>query len=461
MKRKIGIRGRFVVALVSYTLVLTLIFTMVVYFLQQPFIEGFYIDHLKSELSYFASKYETDPDVVPADTRYNKSFLGIENLPSQLRDRIGQLPDGIHFESMANQSKTTKSRLETERRFDRHILKRENRGHSARGRSRVDWDDEHLAIVGIETLFDNRRIYMFAESDYLGAYMHSLKHFLVIAIVLFCALGVVLALFLSHRVTAPLSKLAGLINSMGVDRLPTGFSKSFKSDEFGILAKSLETSIERVKSFLTREQQFTRDASHELRTPVTAIKGAMELLQKINADASDKTGKLLKRVERSVIDMEITIESLLWLARETSNSDESSICSALPCVQRAMDQNRHLITDRPVKLTLVTEATPELKLPSGVFSIAVSNLIRNAIQFTTKGEIIITLRHNEVQVSDSGKGMDPERLQKIKTPGVKDEDSPGFGFGLDIVSRLCHRFGWNLYIDSVPDFGTTIRLVWS
>ncbi|GKT30193.1 HAMP domain-containing histidine kinase, partial [Aduncisulcus paluster] len=68
--------------------------------------------------------------------------------------------------------------------------------------------------------------------------------------------------------------------------------------------------------FIKREKDFTRDVSHELRTPLSVIKGALELIRLSHSSKSPEMQKPLGRIERSVKDMEETIETLLWIARE-------------------------------------------------------------------------------------------------------------------------------------------------
>ncbi|MBU2511667.1 HAMP domain-containing histidine kinase [bacterium] len=157
--------------------------------------------------------------------------------------------------------------------------------------------------------------------------------------------------------------------------------------------------------------------------------------------------------------METTIESLLWLARESDTSDKGTATDLLPSVQNAIEQNRHLLAGKPVEISLEVESTPILSAPAGVFAIAVSNLIRNSCQFTTRGQIVVTLKQNQIEVSDAGVGIAADTIDEIVKPDVSSSSSTGFGFGLDIVNRLCSRFGWQLKIDCKQGHGTKTSLI--
>jgi signal transduction histidine kinase len=284
--------------------------------------------------------------------------------------------------------------------------------------------------------------------------IHLFWAFLIVSLI-----GIGFGLLTGNRVIAPLNRLLNLVEKSSPDNLPSGFSQVFKNDEFGTLARAFESSFRRIQQFIKRENQFTRDASHELRTPVTVIKGAVELLNMTPVVKDEMSQKLIKRIERSTLDMETTIETLLWLARESNPKLYHTRCELTPLVQNAMAQNQHLIANKAIEMTFSATHNPIIAAPPGVVLIAVSNLIRNACQYTLKGFIKITVKADRVEVADSGPGIAQTDPQEIEKPTVIESGSKGFGFGLDIVNRLCERFGWQLLISSKSAEGTTACLV--
>ena len=91
--------------------------------------------------------------------------------------------------------------------------------------------------------------------------------------------------------------------------------------------------------------------------------------------------------------------------------------------------------------------------------IALTNLIQNAVRYTSNGQIKIYVREDRVLVCDTGIGIDGSNLETITQPHVRGTDSNGFGLGLSIVSRLCDRFGWRFEIESEVGRGTTAQLI--
>jgi len=226
-----------------------------------------------------------------------------------------------------------------------------------------------------------------------------------------------------------------------------------------VLARALEQSMQRVKDFVDREHQFTRDVSHELRTPVTVIKGAVELLKRQFTGEIKTVQRPLDRIERSVTKMESIIETLLWLSREEAAVNRGPAFEVLPVVREVIEQNQYLIVDKPLEIELITQADLQLTVPPPLFQIALTNLIRNALQYTLNGKITVDVRADRVVVSDTGAGIASTDLKTVTQPYMRGSDSEGFGLGLSIVSRLCDRIGWQLEIESVVGSGTTAQLI--
>jgi signal transduction histidine kinase len=282
---------------------------------------------------------------------------------------------------------------------------------------------------------------------------------LLAGVILVVIMGYWIGRLTSRKVIAPVVHLSGQVDQSGPDKLPTDLSKDFVDDEVGTLAAALEQSMKRIEAFVEREHQFTRNASHELRTPVTVIKGAVELLRKQLNPAEAARLRPLYRIQRQVTNMENIIEALLWLSREKVSADPDQKISVLPLVRDIIEENRQLIADKSIDINLVAQGKPILDVSAPLFQIALTNLIQNAVRYTSDGHITIYVREDRVLVCDTGIGIDGSDLENITQPHVRGTGSDGFGLGLSIVSRLCDRFGWQFKIESEVDRGTTAQLI--
>lgn len=225
------------------------------------------------------------------------------------------------------------------------------------------------------------------------------------------------------------------------------------------LATSLHEFANRIGQFVEREHNFTRDASHELRTPLTVIRVAGDMMATDPA-LSPMAQRSLKRIRAAGRDMEALIEAFLILAREgdTGLPDED-----FPVAARAaeeLEKAQALVAGKPVALHLRLEADPELHAPPRVFSVMLGNLLRNACHYTERGEVVVTVRSDAVEIRDTGVGMDAHELARVFEPFVRAGDGrkDGQGIGLTIVRRLSQRYGWAVRLESEPGRGTVATI---
>ena len=271
-------------------------------------------------------------------------------------------------------------------------------------------------------------------------------------------LSIVIGFINARRLISPGRRLIDKLLRSDPDNLPVDFAKEFGKDELGSLAKALEKSMQLIRAFIEREKQFTRDASHELRTPVTVIKGAVELLQQLPEIKNGSGKRPLERIERSVSDMEILIEVLLIRAREAASVNSSTACNVKKVAEAVVYESRYLLEGRDVDLTIEAPFAPEIKASEHELKMLLSNIVRNAINYTHNGSVTVTVSEDAIEISDTGIGIDSELLDSVTDPYVKGEQSNGYGIGLSIVTRICDKYGWKLDITSNSG-GTTFRIL--
>lgn len=272
-------------------------------------------------------------------------------------------------------------------------------------------------------------------------------------------LGFGLGVVVMRRAVAPVAQLARMVADLDLEHLSTDDHKRidssrFGDDEVGMLAATIEKTLERISAFVARERYFTSSASHELRTPITVIMGALEILQQSELSAADAA--VVERVRLATLDMKTTIEMFLCLARENDDGVYDEQFLVLPLVNRAIDQQRHLLGGKCVDLAIDDLAEPRVCGHPQAFSIAVSNLVRNALEHTLTGKspITIRVREHELLVTNQVSGDIDER----QAPNDASA-SQGYGLGLGIVQRLCERNGWSFSLHASEE-RVTARLAW-
>jgi signal transduction histidine kinase len=273
------------------------------------------------------------------------------------------------------------------------------------------------------------------------------------------ALGFGLGVVVMRRAFAPVAQLAKVVADIDLEHLSAADHKRIESsrfgnDEVGVLAGTIEKTLERISEFVTRERYFTSSASHELRTPITVITGALELLEQSDLSVADM--KAVDRAKRAALGMKSTIEMFLCLARENDDGLYEETFSVMPLVSLAVDQQRYLLGGKFIEVDIDDLARSRVSGRPQAFSIAVSNLVRNAFEHTLAGQgpITILIKERELLVTNR---VSSETV--VEHAPAENSPSQGYGLGLGIVQRLCERNGW-LFSLHVDDARVTACLSW-
>ena len=228
------------------------------------------------------------------------------------------------------------------------------------------------------------------------------------------------------------------------------------------LVTSFSSYSKRIQHFVERERAFTRDASHEFRTPLTVIKMASDLLL-AEQELDEVSRKYAKRIKGSARDMEELIDAFLILARETDKEFEDQHVVVADLVTAEIAKAEIYLEGKPVSVDLDLQYPLELHTAEKVLAIVLGNLIRNAVLYTNEGTVTIRIKTASVEIIDTGIGMSEEQVKRIFQPYYRAEHTGktkrrGYGVGLTIVKRLSTRFNWRVDIESQLDQGTRVEV---
>jgi signal transduction histidine kinase len=389
--------------------------------------DKFYRKQIQGELNTFLSQYRLDKSIEPPRSPYLSIYVDRSSLPKDLKQMVDGRPDGLYeVEDVGEEKEIVHSFL-------------------------------------IQTIPETRQtVYLFYDSGFLEI---SKKR--IIAIFFILAAGYVIVFFMSiwigrttsRKVIEPVRYLSEIVKKTEPENLPTDLSASFYDDEVGTLAQALEHAMRRIRLFIQREQQFTRNASHELRTPVTVIKGAVELLKQNPGVHHPGIRPPVLRIDRAALDMEDTIDSFLWLSREKDDLKSDEKCNVFKLINDTISQHQHLIENKSLVLDLINEADLQINAPRSLLKIVLGNMIKNAFNYTISGDIKVFVKSDRVCIQDTGIGISSEVLAKVTEPGVRGQESQGLGIGLAIVKMICDRMGWHFEIQSNTENGTTVQVI--
>jgi signal transduction histidine kinase len=229
-------------------------------------------------------------------------------------------------------------------------------------------------------------------------------------------------------------------------------------DDVGELARALADYATRLTEVVKRDREFNADVSHELRTPLAVIKGAVELLLS-RPDLDDKTRMRLERIQRAERQCTDLISALLLLSRNERGHGATDIARI---AEQQLDAQRGQLGGKSLVLRMEGEPGRVIvDAPEAAVTVALGNLVGNAVKYTNHGEVIVRLRDNAVEVIDSGPGLSAEDAAKLFERGYRGthaEHTQGGGIGLSIVRRLCALYDWNVRVVPGEEQGVVATL---
>lgn len=289
-------------------------------------------------------------------------------------------------------------------------------------------------------------------------------------LLILAALGLVAALIarlLSSQMARRLDPLAGAARSLADGDLTTRVPDLGDPElddvaaAFNEMASELETSRE-------REREFILGVGHDLRTPLTTIRGYAEALElgRFGADEIEKIGGVLSVQSRQLSRL---IEDLTMLARldqaEFSLREERVDVGAH--VTEIAAGFRERADDVGVRLEIDAESGVEILTDPDRLGQIAQNLVENALRYTPEtGSVSVAVRSDDgdavIEVSDTGTGIEPADLPHIfdrhYVGGHRTVRKEGSGLGLSIVKGLVERMGGEVSADSELGRGTTITV---
>lgn len=286
----------------------------------------------------------------------------------------------------------------------------------------------------------------FEEADKIDALAEAIfKQALIEASLVTGIFSLVLFLVISWLFKSAVKPLALLVEwSSRVKQHPgSEIDVQFSISELNQIANQLLLTLQQVREYNEREQQFLRHASHELRTPLAIIQASLDTLG-VRTAPEDPNFPSLLRASRACANMILLSEALLWLARPSSRPiGKSIVWPGALCSELLVDM-QYLVENKNIQMSLNDQAS-SINIEHDLFRIVLANLIRNAFQHTSSGTITLVITDNSLVISNP-----------VDAAGKSETVS--FGLGLQLVERIANRLDWQFeFVLDYPRACVTLR----
>lgn len=277
---------------------------------------------------------------------------------------------------------------------------------------------------------------------------------LVVAVIVLTTGLAWLAVWNEWRAVRQLAKLVGGWdgNSPDVESLDLHFLSRPTDPDVAALAGGLHSLATRISDCAQREHQFTRDVSHELRSPLTVVKMSVDRLLDVPR-LSDADTRTVRRIQRASLELETMVEALLVLAREPDGRTGEERFVANDVVRMEVASARELLRGRPIELKFQESARFALEGSARGFGVLCGQLIRNACQQTDEGPVLIALTPDMLSVSNGVAPLITDATRSRQARAVSRH-----GFELGIAQRISDRFVWPLELQSGDEHSNVARI---
>ena len=315
---------------------------------------------------------------------------------------------------------------------------------------------------------------------YMSSALKSGIYTLIFSILAALILASISAVWLSISFTKPLNKIRDTTTELAKGNYEVT-TQVKQSDEIGELAKSidklalqLDKSSKESERFQKMRQNFIANISHELRTPITVIRGSIEAI----CDGVISNPEQLKDYNEQILSDSIHLQRLvndlidLTKLQNTDFSIDKSTINLFEIINDAVRSMKQISTKKGVKISFSVEKAIEADkyLFVGDYQRIRQMIIivlDNAIKFSNEDQKVdIFLKKEnkkyELKICDSGRGIDPENIGEIFNRYHKsntEENKNGMGLGLAIAKEIALRHNIEIFVKSVPNIKTVFTFL--
>ena len=315
---------------------------------------------------------------------------------------------------------------------------------------------------------------------YMSSALKSGIYTLIFSILVALILASISAVWLSISFTKPLNKIRDTTTELAKGNYEVT-TQVKQSDEIGELAKSidklalqLDKSSKESERFEKMRQNFIANISHELRTPITVIRGSIEAI----CDGIISDPGQLKDYNEQILSDSIHLQRLvndlidLTKLQNTDFSIDKSTINLFEIINDAVRSMKQISTKKGVKINFSAENAIEEDryLFVGDYQRIRQMIIivlDNAIKFSNENQKVDILlkkenKKYELKICDSGRGIDPENIGEIFNRYHKsntEENKNGMGLGLAIAKEIALRHNIEIFVKSVPNIKTVFTFL--
>jgi heavy metal sensor kinase len=357
-------------------------------------------------------------------------------------------------------------------RLDTRIFNEIKKGHDHLENSYFDLNGKPVAFRSFTTpVIENNRLAYVVQVDSSSTELRSALRSLGLSLLFLLPLTVIVTgatgIFLVQLTLKPVHQMIDTIHQIKAENLKLRLNIPGSKDEIESLAVTFNDMISRLDEAFTSQRQFMEDISHELKTPLSVLKGELEVTLKRIRSAQEYESTLLSSLEE-VNRLARIVENLLVLARFDA---KTAALQTMPLdisglIKESVEDIRLLADQKQIALQFNDAHTADVLVDKNQIKRLILNILDNAIKYTPSGgSISVDICQQkytvDIDISDTGIGIPENELPYIFDRFYrvdKSRSSSGFGLGLSIAQSIVKAHGGEIYARSNTPQGTIFTI---
>ena len=271
---------------------------------------------------------------------------------------------------------------------------------------------------------------------------------------------------LNKRVLAPIRDITNMAETLSESNLSNRINIAGTKNELKDLAVVINRMLDRIERSYNSQKQFVSDASHELRTPISVIRGYTDMLKRWGKDDPEVLDEGITAISQETEGMKDLVESLLFLARHDKKTLMMEISSFDPAEIVNEVQKEETMVHTNYRFDLAGIESMQVKADRNMMKQVLRILCDNAVKYSEPGTTVTLSCAKDkegmccLSVKDEGQGISQEDLPKIfdrfyRSDKARKSETGGHGLGLSIARIIVIAHNGKIRVRSKPGCGTT------
>lgn len=317
--------------------------------------------------------------------------------------------------------------------------------------------------VAMVRISDGSEIYLgLSERDEMRV-LRALRIRFTCLYLLIVLIGFAIVFFVTRRMLGFVRQITEAASQIGQSDLRSRVPVSSRNDEIGQLARTLNHMLDRIENSVHQLHTMTDSLAHDLRSPLTAIRGKLEIALSRDAviDQNDPIVSAIEELDRlseflnRSLDVAEANADALRLSLSDVNLDE--------LIRVMLDLYEPCMSEKGLTMRLHSGGPVRVKADAALLHRLVANLLDNELKHLHAGCTVSVALYTEtgsaiLQLEDDGPGFDPELGEQIFEHGVKGRNSPGYGIGLAFVAAVARAHGGHVSAGNRKQGGARISI---